>query len=135
MLLSELQARYKYNKIFCISLFQICKHLNDFFFFFLRFKMNKFILFLLDLLFSPHILDQIGLLLELCLYLKDQDIINMIIFKFILAGFKKNLGPKGSKFYFRRGKYIYIYIHSFFSFFFKAQLWEFIWTPWTVPTT
>ena len=134
MLLSELQARYKYNKIFCISLFQICKHLNEFFFFFLRFKMNKFILLLLDLLFSPHILDQIGLLLELCLYLKDQDIINMIIFKFILAGFKKNLGPKGSKFYFRRGKYIYIYTQFFF-FFFKAQLWEFIWTPWTVPTT
>ena len=96
------------------------------FFFFKRFKMNKFILLLLDLLFSPHILDQIGLLLELCLYLKDQDIINMIIFKFILAGFKINLGPKGSKFYFRRGKYIYIYTYNFFFFFFKAQLWEFI---------
>ena len=32
--------------------------------FILRFKMNKFILLLLGLLFFPHILDQIGLLLD-----------------------------------------------------------------------
>ena len=38
--------------------------LNEFCLFILRFKMNKFILLLLGLLFFPHILDQIGLLLD-----------------------------------------------------------------------